>query len=138
MNEILNKKVSPPSKANLNTHLVILTFDTHPLNPPLPSLQSGSSLKLPTGQFLNGRSCKEGAIHRYAEHYESILRNKSILIFHYIILQSETKSSLKGSDFIVIFEPLSHDLPSLRSRKGKGVSMYETKEIPDRKDVYKD
>ena len=26
----------------------------------LPPLQSGSSLKLPTGQFLNGRSCKEG------------------------------------------------------------------------------
>jgi len=30
------------------------------------------------------------------------------------------------------------DLPSLRSREGTGVSMFETKEIPDRKDVHKD
>jgi hypothetical protein len=29
------------------------------------------------------------------------------------------------------------DLPSLRSREGMGVSIYETKEILDRKDVYK-
>ena len=76
---------------------------------------------------------------------------------NYIILPSETKNPLKGSDFIVIFEPLSHDLPSLQGRalrnspagyfsegaslqrwQGKGVSMYETKENPGRKDVYKD
>jgi hypothetical protein len=66
------------------------------------------------------------------------MRNKSILLFHYIVLSCETKNPLKGSDFIIISEPFSRDLPSLRSREGMGVSMYETKEITDRKDVYKD
>ena len=80
---------------------------------------------------------KEGAIRRYAEHYESILRNKSVFIFYYIVLRSETKNHLKGSDSMIISDPLSRDLPSLRSREGMGVSLYETKEIPDRKDVYK-
>ena len=77
---------------------------------------------------IKGRLRKEGAIHRYDEHYASILRNKSIFIFHNIVLRSETKNTLKGSNSIVISESLSRDLPSLRSREGMGVSMYMTKE----------
>jgi NADH-quinone oxidoreductase subunit M len=82
---------------------------------------------------------KEGAIHRYAEHYKSILRNRSNFAFHYFVLRSETKTKthLKGSNSLIISEPLSRDLPSLRSREGMGVSMYETKRMPDRNDVYK-
>ena len=112
---------SPPSPlyyvTYLYTHLHILIFL---YSPPTPSLLR-----------------KEGAIHTYAEHYESILRNKSVFIFYYIVLRSETKNHLKGSDSMIISDPLSRDLPSLRSREGMGVSLYETKEIPDRKDVYK-
>ena len=80
---------------------------------------------------------KEGAIHRYAEHYKSIQRNRSIFTFHYIVLRTENKTYLKGSDSLIISEPLSRNLPSLRSREGMGVSMYERKEMPDRKDVSK-
>ena len=89
-----------PPKATLYTHLLILIFL---YSPPTPSLLR-----------------KEGAIHRYAEHYESIQRNKSIFMFHYSVLISETKNPLTRSDLIIITETLSNDLPSLRSREGKG------------------
>src|SRR5665811_234964 len=111
---------NPRRQPNLTSHFFILIFcdpGTHPLNPPLPPLQSGSSLKLPTGQFLYGRSCKEGANPRYAEYYESILRNKSIFMFHYFVLRSETKNPRTCSIIIIISETLSRDLPSLRSRE---------------------
>jgi hypothetical protein len=81
---------------------------------------------------------KEGAIHRYAEHYESILRSKSIFIFHFIVLISETKNPLTHYYFIIISETLSCELPSLRSREGMGVSIYDTKEVTNPKVVYKD
>ena len=48
-------------------------------------------------------------------------------MFHYIVLRSETKNPQLGIDFIIKSEPLSRDLPSLRSREGMGVSMYVTK-----------
>ena len=59
---------------------------------------------------------------RYAEYYESILRNKSIFMFHYFVLRSETKNPRTCSIIIIISETLSRDLPSLRSREGMGVS----------------
>jgi hypothetical protein len=56
-------------------------------------------------------------------------------MFYNVVLKSETKNLQTRSDFIIIAKTLSRDLPSLRSREGEGVSMYETKEMPDRKDV---
>jgi len=55
------------------------------------------------------------------------MRNKSILLFHYIVLSCETKNPLKGSDFIIISEPFSFNLPSLRSREGMGVNTKKSK-----------
>jgi hypothetical protein len=51
-------------------------------------------------------------------------------MFNYNVLRSETKNPLTRHDFIIISEALSCDLPSLRSREGKGVSLYETKKCP--------
>jgi hypothetical protein len=65
---------------------------------------------------------KEGAIHRYAEHYESIPRNKIIFIFHYTVLRSYTNKPLLDTNLIIISEFLLRALPSLRSREGMGVS----------------
>ena len=47
---------------------------------------------------INGSLRKEGAIHRYTECYVSIRRDKSILIFHHIILRSANKKVATGGE----------------------------------------
>ena len=84
-------------------HIVILTFL---YSPPLLACPTVSLLPKIACQAIFLRSSasllrKEGANHRYAEHYESILRNISIFQLHNIILRSEPKNLLKGSDFII-------------------------------------
>ena len=66
----------------------------------------------------------------------------NIILFLFDELRSVNIPVRCTCDFIYIQLSTTHDqltpMPSLRSREGMAVSIYETKEIPDLKDVHKD